>query len=133
MNGIDPVVRHMLLCEDVRPEPNRPNKVDVLGMIGKVEAVGEPAFPMRLPILCVYLEVAGGRGTGQARIDCRHADSGRRVFSSLTHTVTFPPDPLAVRSLLFRIRNCTFPAPALYWVQFWYNNRTLAEQPLVVR
>jgi hypothetical protein len=109
MDGIDPVVRHMLLCEDVRRDPNRPNKVDILGMIGKVEAAPGASFPIQLPVLCVYLEVTGGRGTGRARIECRHGDSGQLIFSSLTYPVTFPPDPLALRYILFRVRDCRFP------------------------
>lgn len=133
MNGIDPVVRLMLLCEDVRRDPHKPNKLDILGLINSVEAVGEPPFPVGLPVLCVYLSVTGGRGTGQARIECRHADSGQVVFSGPTHTLSFPPDPLAVRSLVFRMRECLLPSPALYVVQFWYNGKPLAEQPLIVR
>jgi hypothetical protein len=133
MNGVDPFVRHMLLCEDIRRDPNNPKKVDVLGLLNTIQAVGEPAFPLRLPVLCVYLEVAGGRGTGQARVDCRQADSGRVIFSNPTHDLTFSPNPLAVRSLVFRISDCIFPGPGLYWIQFCYNQKALAEQPLIVR
>ena len=133
MNGVDPFIRHMLLCEDVRRDPNNPNKVDVLGLLSTVRAVGEPAFPLHLPVLCVYLEVSGGRGTGQARIDCRQADSGQILFSNPSHALTFSPNPLAVRFLIFRITDCFFAEPGLYWIQFRYNQRILAEQPLVVR
>jgi hypothetical protein len=133
MNAVDPVVRHMLLCEDIRRETNNPKKIDVLGLLNTLEALEEPAFPLHLPVLCVYMEVTGGRGTGQAHIDCRQADSGRVVFSSPAHALTFPPNPLAIRGLVFRISACRFPEPGLYWIQFCYNQRMLAEQPLVVR
>jgi len=133
MSGVDPVVRHMLLCDDARPNPNNPRKWDVLGLVSAVNAASESDFPVLVPTLCVYLEIAGGRGTGQARIDCRQADSGKVMFSSPTHEVTFPPDPLAVRGLAFRLVDCKFPQPGLYWLQFCYNQQTLAEQPLIVR
>jgi hypothetical protein len=133
MNGVDPFVRHMLLCEGVRKNPTKASKVDVLGLLSTVTAVGSPAFPALLPVLCVYLELTAGRGTGQAHVDCRYADSGNLVFSSPIHVVTFPPDPLAIRGFVFRITDCIFPAPGLYWVQFCYNQKMLAEQPLIVR
>ena len=133
MEGVDPFVRHMLLCEDTRRDPNNPKKVDVLGLLSTIQPVGESAFPLHLAALCVYLEVTGGRGTGQAQVDCRQADTGRVVFSSPPHALTFPLNPLAIRSLVFRIRDCIFSDPGLYWIQFCYNQKTLAEQPLVVR
>ncbi len=133
MSRVDPFIRHMLLCEDVRRDPNNPNKVDVLGLLSTIRAGGESAFPLHLPVLCVYLEVSGGRGVGQARIDCRQADSGQVIFSTPPHPLTFSLDPLAVRFLIFRVTDCFFPEPGLYWVQFCYNQRILVEQPLVVR
>ena len=133
MSGVDPVVRHMLLCDDIQPHPSNPNKMDVLGLVSTIHAVAEADFPLHVPMLCIYLEISGGRGTGQARIDCRQADSDLVRFSSLTHELTFPPDPRAVRGLVFRLVDCLFPQSGLYWVQFCYNRQILAEQPLVVR
>jgi uncharacterized protein DUF6941 len=133
MNGVDPFVRHMLLCEGVRKNPKKPNKLDVLGLLNTLTATGSPAFPMRPPVLCVYLEVTAGRGAGQGHIDCRQADSGQLVFSSPNHTVTFPPNPLDIRGLVFRRTNCVLPGPGLHWIQFCYNQKVLAEQPLIVR
>lgn len=133
MNGVDPFVRHMLLCEDIRRNPNNPHKLDLLGLSNTLIAVGSPAFPLLAPVLCVYLEITAGRGTGQAHIDCRYADSGEIVFSSPSHAVAFPANPLAIRGLIFRITDCIFPEPGLYWVQFCYNQKMIAEQPLIVR
>src|SRR4051794_36700388 len=117
MNGIAPVVRHMLLCEDVRPDPSNPNRLDILGLIGTVQGAEGATVPLHLPLLCVYLNLTGGRGIGQARIDVRQADSGNVVFASPSHSLTFPADPLAVRSVVFRIRDGVFREPGLYWVQ----------------
>ena len=133
MSGVNPVVRHMLLCDDIRPNPSNPNKMDVLGLVSTIHAVAESDYPLHVPMLCVYLEIAGGRGIGQARIDCRQADSGLVMFSSPTHKLNFPPDPRAVRGLAFRLVDCMFPQSGLYWVQFCYNQQILTEQPVVVR
>jgi hypothetical protein len=123
----------MLLCEDVRPDPGNPKKLDILGLISTVQGAEGATFPLQLPVLCVYLAVSGGRGSGQTRIDVRQADSGNLVFASRSHLIVFPSDPLAVRGVVFRIRNCVFQEPGLYWVQFCYNDQKLAEQSLVVR
>lgn len=118
MNGVEPFVRHMLLCEDVQKNPKNPNKVDVLGLLSTLTASGSPSFPMCLPVLCIYLEVAAGRGAGQGHIVCRHADSGDIIFSSPIHSLTFPPDPLAIQGVLIRLAECVFQGVAFIGFSF---------------
>jgi hypothetical protein len=64
-----------------------------------------------------------------------HADSGQFAYAGPDRPwrAALPNDPLEVVGLPFRIRNIEFPEPGLYWVQFWYNERLLAQQPLVLR
>lgn len=133
MNDIDPVVRHMLVCDDVQPHADFPNKVNVLGLISTVRAVSDPAYPLQVPQLSVYLAVTGGRGTGTATIIVKHADTELVIFRSASHHITLPADPLAVLGLVFRIRDGVFPQPGLYWVEFEYNEKVLTRQPLLVR
>jgi hypothetical protein len=123
----------MLLCDDFRHDPSAPNKVDILGLVSTIQSHGDPPFPLHHPLLCVYLELTGGRGTGQANIAIRQADTGLVLSLTAPHAVTFPPDPLAIRGLGFRILDCVFPTPGLYWVQFCYNQNVLAEQSVLVR
>jgi hypothetical protein len=49
MNTVDPVVRHMLLCDDVQRDPGDPRKVNVFGLVSTVRAVAEAPFPLCLP------------------------------------------------------------------------------------
>jgi hypothetical protein len=63
----------------------------------------------------------------------QHADSGEVVFRTRTRTMPLGNDPLEVVGVTFRIRNCLFPTPGLYWVQFLCNGRIIAQQPLVLR
>ena len=39
----------------------------------------------------------------------------------------------AVGSRSFRILECFFPAPGLYWVEFRYRGKMVARQPLEIR
>jgi hypothetical protein len=55
------------------------------------------------------------------------------VFRTRTRTIPLANDPLEVVGAMFRIRNCLFQAAGLYWVQFWYNEQMIAQQPLVLR
>jgi hypothetical protein len=67
------------------------------------------------------------------RIEIVEADSDRIVFRTPTNIVSFGNDPLHVANISVRIRNCEFPAPGLYWVQFWYNEEAIAQQPVLLR
>jgi len=123
----------MLLCDEVRHDPDNPLKIDVFGLVSTIRALSDPPFPLRLPQLCTYLQLTGGRGTGQGQIATIHADTDQVAFTSVASALTFGSDPLAVLGVVFRMRDCPFPEPGLYWVQFRYNEKVLAQQALVVR
>jgi len=55
------------------------------------------------------------------------------IRSLRTRTIPLPTSPLEVVGVTFRIRNCLYPEPGLYLVQFWYNEQVIAEQPLLLR
>lgn len=133
MNGIEPVVRHMLLCDDIQRSPQRPRKVDILGLTRVIIVPPDATFPFSLPVLTVYLELTSGRGSGQVKIIGVEADTNEVVFETPERPVQFSDNPLAVQGLVFRILGATFPASGLYWVRFCYNGKVLAEQPLAVR
>jgi len=133
MNGVEPFIRHMLLCEKVQLRQTGPMKVNALGLMSFFSVRRAAGFPARLPKLCVYIELSGGRGSGSVRVDVRNADSGFVVSSSPEHEVTMAQDPLEVQTLVFNLADCALPHAGLYWVQFCYNDRVLAEQPLMAR
>ncbi|HJT32519.1 MAG TPA: hypothetical protein VJ783_10785, partial [Pirellulales bacterium] len=68
------------------------------------------------------------------RVEIREADRepAEVVFATQTRSVSFPSNPLAVHGLRFRIFNCRFPRPGLYWVQFYYDDHLLGQQPIVL-
>ena len=132
--SVPPVVRHMLLCEDIGRDPTNPKRIAIYGLIGAIRSTGEPPFPLLYPVLCVYLVLAGGRGEGDAQIVGVSADGEKPVFASPTHRLSFGlTDPLDVAAVIFRIRDCSFPQAGLYWIEFRYNGETIAREPLVVR
>lgn len=126
-----PVVRQLLVCEDVRARPGSPNKVDVLGLMSAA-GVSRGAFPIRL-MLTVYTVLTSGRGTGEARIVVPAADTDEEVYQSPAYSISFPPDPLRSRGVTFRVSACPFPEPGLYFVELRYNGVALAQVPFEVR
>ncbi|MFO0848036.1 MAG: hypothetical protein U0871_05700 [Gemmataceae bacterium] len=124
-----PFIRHMLLCDDVRPDPTRPRKVVIYGLVSTVRPTASGSYPLTTP-LCVYLAMTSGRGHGTAQITVAAADTGERVYSGVPRDLAFDPDPLKVLGVVFRIPACTLPRPGLYWVELRYNGAVLAHQPL---
>jgi hypothetical protein len=81
----------------------------------------------------VFLALTEGRGTGTAQIICVFEETGQRIFGSPQYQVQFGPDPLEVIGVPFRIRDCRFPYPGMYSIQFWYNDEKVEERPLRLR
>jgi len=133
---VDPIVRYMLLCDDVRVDPDRPSCSNVACLMSNIAALDDPPYPLLREMLCVYLVLVECRGTGRVQIRVAFADSEpeQPVFGTPEHEVDFAGvDPLEAIGIPFRIRDCRFPRPGRYSVQFWYNGRKLEERPLRLR
>ena len=113
--------------------PDNPRKLTCVNLVSTIRSSAEPPFPVRSAELCVFLQLTDCRGPGDCRVEIRHADSDRVVFRTRTRTAPLGTDPLDVYGVTFRVRNCTFPEPGLYWVQFWYDEKMTAQQPVLLR
>jgi hypothetical protein len=133
MPELNPVVRYLILCEDVQTDPENPRRVTLSGLISAIRSLEQPSFPLLYRELCVFLQVTGCRGSGDGRIEIQHADSGQIVFRTRTRTIPFGSDPLEIVGVTFRLRDCLFREAGLYAVQFWYNERMIAQQALLLR
>jgi hypothetical protein len=122
---------HMILCENVEPVADAPGKVNVLGMVNSVKVAPSNSFPYRHPGLCLYVQLKGGKREGSLHVEIDQ--NGKTIFRTKEQIVDLGDDPHAVNSLTFRIKNCEFPEPDLYWVQTIWNDEILGEQPLRVR
>src|SRR4051812_9162837 len=82
MNGVNPTVRHMLLCEDAEAQQGRPNRWNVSGLLHALTFAADTTFPSFHPLLTILLHLTGGRGSGAVNIVGVHADSEQVVFST---------------------------------------------------
>lgn len=133
MNQVHPMVRYLILCEDVQIDPANPRRVTLVGLISALRSLEPSPFPLRFREICVFLQMTECRGPAEGGMEVLHADSGHVVFRTLTRTLPLASDPLEVVGMTFRIRNCLFQSPGLYWVQFKYNEQVIAQQPLLLR
>jgi hypothetical protein len=130
---MEPEVRYLLLCDDVRADPANFLRVDVLGLITHIRSTASPAFPVVRPLFCVLVILMGCRGVGEVSLRIVQAGTGRVVFRNQPRRVRFSGAPEDAVGITFRIRNCWFPAAGLYWVECVFSGAVLARQCLSVR
>jgi hypothetical protein len=133
MSQVHPVVRHLIVCEDVQTDPSNPRRITLVGLLSAIRSIESPPFPLLYQEMCAFLLVTECRGPAEGRIEIHQADTGRVVYRTKTRTIPFTADPLEIQGMTFRLRNCPFDEPGLYWVQFWYNDQMIAQQPLLLR
>jgi hypothetical protein len=123
----------MILCEDWGTDPNHSRRVSIYGLLSNICSFEQPSYPLLYRELCVFLALTEGRGTGIAQSICVFEETGQKIFETPRHQVDLGTDPLEVVGLPFRIRDCRFPHPGMYSVQFWYNSEKVEECPLRLR
>src|SRR5205823_9723116 len=96
-----PVVRHMLLCEDARASASDPRKINIFGLMNRIQPTEEHSeFPLRHSF-AVYLELSAGRGTGKGQIAVEFDDSSWLCFVGKSHDIEFGHDPLVSHAARF--------------------------------
>lgn len=133
MSIVNPTVRYLIVCEDVQTDPEHRLRVSLHGLLSAIRSLETPSYPLLYKEFCVFLQLTECRGPGDGRIEIRHADSETRIFATRTRTMPLPNDPLEIVGVTFRIQRCLFNEPGLHWVQFWYNEKLVAQQALLLR
>ena len=72
-------------------------------------------------------------GSGTVNIVGMHADSEQLVLGTPQRTIQFPNDPLAIYGLVFRILDVPILERGLYYIQFFYDDQVIYQQPLLIR
>ena len=133
MSTVAQVVRHLLVCREVRRDPSVPGRVDLLGLIVSVRAGPTNSYPLQLPDLSVFALLTGRYGNGSMHVTVREADTETLVYNGPKQTLSASTNPLSVRMATTRVHDCTIPRAGLYWVQLCYNDEVIAEEPLTAR
>lgn len=134
--AIAPVVRYMLLCDDVREEPDQPNCRHIDCLMSNIVSRENPPFPLVREMVCVLLVLTEcqGRGTAQIRVSYEDEEPPRPLFGTRERDIDFTgASPLESLGITFRLQACPFPRAGRYAVQFWYNGVKVEERPLRLR
>ncbi len=106
-------VLHLILCNDVRTDPNNYHRCNISGLITSIRS--SAGFPVVHPQFLALIVWTGGQGTGDLTLRVVEERSAKTVFRTQPRQVRFVGDAAAVGGIVFRIQNCAFPAPGLYW------------------
>jgi hypothetical protein len=123
-----PTVKSMILCDDLLLD-EQSDKIHLMGVFNTIHPEGDPAFPYRLRKLSVFLQLTDAEGEYEAKIVICKGDTDRVISASPVHMIDFL-DRLQLKWAHFRLLNCPFPHPGLYWVQFHCEGQVLSEQRL---
>jgi hypothetical protein len=128
-----PIVRYMIVCDDLLTDSERPTKPIIVGLICLLTPDTDPPYPFWLGQMCVLLILTEGRGTGICELRLVFEETEEVVWQTSRLPLVFGPDPVALRGVLFRDHHVPFPSQGVYAVQFWYNEQLLAQQTIVAR
>lgn len=130
---LPPVIRCFQLCENVRADPTKPQRVSLDGLLAAIRSIDVPAYPLIFPEICAYIQMTECTGTGRFRVQIHHPDTGTIVFQTRSYRGDFGTDPLVVHGMSFRLKNYRFRERGLYEFEFCYNGAVEAESFLILR
>jgi hypothetical protein len=126
--AISPVVKGVYVCDDVLADPAS-GKISLLNVFITVRPT--TAFPFELGKLCVLVNLRGGRGEAQVRVDVVQAATDRVIFRTSNRTVHFF-DPLVSVYTRFRLERIQFPTAGRYVVEVYAENELLDDELITV-
>jgi len=131
-NSPGPIVRTLIVCSDIVVAPEDDKRVSLLNILNTIRSTDVPPYPLLFREFCIFAQMTECRVSMEVWIEIRKGDAQTGIFSTRKRQISFPNDPLRLYGLRFRIRNCLFPSPELYWIQLWCDGQVLAQQPLIL-
>lgn len=71
----------------------------------------------------------GHSGTTSCRLEVTHAETDEVVYTTPSKKIGLQ-GPLVVLPIDFLLKNCSFPAPGLYYIQAYCDQKLVCERPL---
>jgi len=130
---VEPVVRQMILCEEVERDPDNPRRINIMGLMNTVIVPPDEPMPFLLRQIAVYLLLAGGRGPATLSLSAYQAESEEMVYETAGRSVDLGQDPLRAHGLIHRMQDVGIHERGVYCIRFRYNGREIAEQFFEVR
>jgi hypothetical protein len=117
----------MVVCDGIWRDPYTGKKT----LLGIFSALGGESFPLRHPVLSVYVSLTDGRGRMPIRLELVDAEEQLAPVFSDTQEIEFT-DPRAVSEICFEVRGLEFPGPGEYRLRLFANEEFVIERQIVV-
>ncbi len=125
----EPVLKAFILCEDIRENPALPDTMDLIGAgLMVLPWTPVPPLPTCKHSFWVYFQLSDDKPEGKAQLALRRADSGRAYF--FREMIVEYQDPVTPTAMKVLVLDCEFPVREVYFVEWWYDDRWLADQRL---
>jgi hypothetical protein len=126
-----PVTKPLLVCRDVLVDANQDN-VHVLGVFNAIRPQSQSPFPHRHPLFGAFVQLSDTEGEVPAYLQVVEANTQSVIARTAIHRLVFPHRRFLLRTL-FRLEDCTFPRPGVYWVEFYGHACIVTDQVLHLR
>jgi len=123
-------VLYLIVCDDVRADPNNLLRLDVLGLMTHIRSTRKPPFPVARPRFCVLVLLTDCQGPAELALRIVQSDTGRIIFLNQPRRIRFVSAPREAVGIKFYINNCVFPSEGLYWVELLLEGAVVARQAL---
>jgi len=120
-----PSARAIYLCDDVVEHAGTEN----LSVLNVFNAIRPPEYPHRQSRICVFVQLADAEGRIPSRVEIQRSRDQAVIFATSDFALEFPDRLFQVRAN-FRILNCSFPEPGVYWVTLFCHGHYVADQTL---
>jgi len=126
-----PEVRYFILADQVSASQNNLQRINIQGLVTYIRAKGAP-FPLVHPLFHILLLLTNGSGSGDLSARIVYDPTTFVVFRTSVQRIRFSGPLDEVMSGFFRVQNCSFPNPGLYFVECLFDGTVIARQPLTV-
>ena len=123
-----PRVLAMVICDDVAEAEDEAGVVHLTGVRTVIETATFPTVQS----LCVFVELSGHEGEAICHVQVESLETGELVTETEPHDVVFEEPSKAVPEY-FRLINCVFSAPGVYFVQMYNGRKLIGERRLNLR
>ena len=126
-------ILHVIPCNRIETDQDNYHRFNVIGLTTSIQSRAEPPFPFVHRQFVTLVVCTGGEGVGNLVLRIIADSSPRIIFSTPPRHVRFVGDITAIGAVVFRIQNCVFTAPGLYWIELLFDGSVIARQRLNVR
>jgi hypothetical protein len=121
-----PRVQAMVLCDDVEESDLESGTFHLKGVRSEIRV---PSFPYIRRQLCVFLQMSGHAGEASCHVEINRPETDEALYRYPSFVVSFQ-GPVSVVPVFFQVLNCSFPAPGVYYIQFFHESKLIGERPL---